>query len=178
MKYLALLKSIQKNELGTALTEPTKPSSGGFVSATPHPLNLKNEPEHPSETGESAALSLLVGIERACPGPVTPKNEPENGPPLALTEPTKPGFVSFGSITPPPPQTILQREEAGAWSWLRRLLGWDTLPVAGIREAAEDAGVSWQIVQRCAADRVIVSHCGGYWKRPKPPQWTSETPAE
>ena len=178
MKYLALLKSIQKNGPVTALTEPTKPSSGGFVSATPHPLNLKNEPGHPYEAGESAALSPLEGIESASSGPVTPKNDPENGLSLALTEPTKPGFVSFGSTTHPPSQTILQREEAGAWSWLRRFLGWDTVPVASVRAAAEDAGVSWQIVQRCAADRLIVSRCDGYWKLPKPPGWTSETLAE
>ena len=176
MKYLALLKQLQKNGPGTALTEPPKPSSVGFVSSHPHPFSRENEPEQPHHINDGAHLPTIESAETASESQKATENVPEKGPHLALTEPTKPGFVSFDSATPPLSEKILQREEAGAWSWLRRFLGWDTVPAASIRAAAEDAGVSWQIVQRCAADRVIVSRCGSYWKMSKPPGWTSTLP--
>ena len=97
---------------------------------------------------------------------------------LVSTVPVETAPPSLVGATPQDTQTNLQRQEEAAWTWLRQHLQWHTVPIAAIRADAKANGVPWHVLVRIATDRVIVSRCGGYWKRPKPPQWTSETPAE
>lgn len=178
MSYLAQLKNRRS---GQALTEPTKPPSGGFVSAhggsfSNHSaiegvgcIQIDDTPTNRRNTsnekvvfieGEWAATNARDSVKEAT---------------TAVSELTKTPSVGFVTSDSDSDSESVRRKEDEAWTWLIRFLQYDTVPVPYVQAAAKDAGLSWLMVRRVAAKRVIEQpvpqNKTAYWKLPKPPQW-------
>lgn len=175
MSYLAELK---KRRAGPALTEPTKLPSGGFVSALGGSFSNHSCIEGVGciQCGDTSINNVssnkkvrFIESEGSATDTRVFVNEAHMAVP-EVTKPTSVGFVSSDSDS-----EAVRRKEDEAWTWLRRFLQYDTVPVPSVKAAAKGAGLSWLIVRGVAAKRVIEQpvpqNKTAYWKLPKPPQW-------
>ena len=178
MNYLDQLKNRRS---GPALTEPTKLPSGGFVSAhggafSNHSaiegvgcIQIGDTPKNSSRSSNEKVTFIEDGWA------ATNARDSVNEAHMAVSELTKPPSGSFVTSDSDSDSESVRRKEDEAWTWLRRFLQYDTVPVPSVQAAAKSAGLSWLMVRRVAAKRVIEQpvpqNKTEYWKLPKTPQW-------
>lgn len=179
MSYLTELK---KRRSGPALTEPTKLPSGGFVSALGGSFSNHSYIEGVGciQCGDTPINNVSSNkkvrfIESE--GSATDTRVFVNEAHMAVPEVTKPTSVGFVSSDSDLDSEAVRRKEDEAWTWLRRFLQYDTVPVPSVKAAAKGAGLAWLEVRRVAAKHIIEQSVPinktAYWKLPKPLKWKS-----